>query len=421
VTFYKHALKNGLRIIGETNSSARSVALGFFVRTGSRDETAPVSGVTHFLEHMVFKGTPRRTALEVNRDFDRIGAHYNAFTSEENTVFYAAILPEYLPETVDILADILRPSLRAEDFDMEKKVIIEEIGMYEDQPMWSAYDAAKRAHFAGHPLANSILGSVESIKSLKRDQMHAYFKRRYVAPNITVVAAGRFPWKRLLSLVDKHCGGWERGAVGRRGVRETKGAGTFQVVKKEKVTQEHVFMISPGPPVESPLRYAADILATVVGDDSGSRLYWALVDPGLADSADTSFHDYQGTGSFYTSFSCDPSKVETNLEITAKILREVRQNGITEDELRQAKSKIGSRVVRGSERPMGRMQAIGMTWTYLQTYRTVDQELKAFDSVSLKTIREVLDRYPIDRFTTLALGPMKKVKAPMSNGKKVKR
>ncbi len=421
MTFYKHALKNGLRIIGETNSSARSVALGFFVRTGSRDETAPVSGVTHFLEHMVFKGTPRRTALEVNRDFDRIGAHYNAFTSEENTVFYAAILPEYLPETVDILADILRPSLRAEDFDMEKKVIIEEIGMYEDQPMWSAYDAAKRAHFAGHPLANSILGSVESIKSLKRDQMHAYFKRRYVAPNITVVAAGRFPWKRLLSLVDKHCGGWERGAVGRRGVRETKGAGTFQVVKKEKVTQEHVFMISPGPPVESPLRYAADILATVVGDDSGSRLYWALVDPGLADSADTSFHDYQGTGSFYTSFSCDPSKVETNLEIIAKILREVRQNGVTDDELRQAKSKIGSRVVRGSERPMGRMQAIGMTWTYLQTYRTVDQELKAFDSVSLKTIREVLDRYPIDRFTTLALGPMKKVKAPMSNGKKVKR
>jgi predicted Zn-dependent peptidase len=421
VTFYKHALRNGLRIIGETNSSAHSVALGFFVRTGSRDETAPISGVTHFLEHMVFKGTPRRTALDVNRDFDRIGAHYNAFTSEENTVFYAAILPEYLPESVDILADILRPSLRTEDFDMEKKVIIEEIGMYEDQPMWSAYDAAKRAHFAGHPLANSILGSVESIKSLKRDQMHSYFKRRYVAPNITVVAAGRFPWKRLLSLVEKHCGGWERGAVGRKGVRETKGAGTFQVVKKEKVTQEYVFMISPGPPVESPLRYAADILATVVGDDSGSRLYWALVDPGLADSADTSFHDYQGTGSFYTSFSCDPSKVQTNLEITAKILREVRQNGITEDELRQAKSKIGSRVVRGSERPMGRMQAIGMTWTYLQTYRTVDQELKAFDSVSLKTIREVLDRYPIDRFTTLALGPMKKVKAPSSNGKKVKK
>jgi predicted Zn-dependent peptidase len=204
-------------------------------------------------------------------------------------------------------------------------------------------------------------------------------------------------------------------------VRETKGAGTFHVLKKDKVTQEHVFMISPGPPVESPWRYAADILATVVGDDSGSRLYWALVDPGLADSAETSFHDYQGAGSFYTSFSCDPAKVEKNLEIAAGVLREVRKQGITEDELRQAKSKIGSRVVRGSERPMGRMQAIGMTWTYLRKYRTVDEELKAFDAVTLKTIGQLLERYPIDRFTTLALGPLKRVQAPMFNGKKIVR
>src|SRR5580704_18451331 len=146
--FHSQKLPNGLQVIAETSPSARSVALGFFVRTGSRDETPEVSGVTHFLEHMVFKGTPRRTALDVNRDFDRIGAHYNAFTSEENTVFYAAILPEYLPQAVDILADILRPSLRGEDFEMEKKVIIEEIGMYEDQPTWSAYDNAKKAFFA---------------------------------------------------------------------------------------------------------------------------------------------------------------------------------------------------------------------------------------------------------------------------------
>jgi predicted Zn-dependent peptidase len=140
--FHSQKLANGLQIIGETSPSARSVALGFFVRTGARDETPEVSGVTHFLEHMVFKGTPHRTALDVNLDFDRIGADYNAFTSEENTVFHAAVLPEYVPPAVDILADILRPSLRQEDFDMEKNVIIEEIGMYEDQPMWSAYDHA---------------------------------------------------------------------------------------------------------------------------------------------------------------------------------------------------------------------------------------------------------------------------------------
>src|SRR5215472_1654565 len=140
--FQKQTLKNGLQIIGETNASARSGALGFFVRTGARDEKSDVSRVTLFLEYLVFKGTPRRSALDVNRDFDRIGAHYNAFTSEENTVFYAAILPEYMPQAVDVLSDILRPSLRTEDFDMEKKVIIEEIGMYDDQPHWCVYDHA---------------------------------------------------------------------------------------------------------------------------------------------------------------------------------------------------------------------------------------------------------------------------------------
>src|SRR5438270_5848230 len=190
VAFQQHTLDNGLTILGETTPSARSVALGFFVRTGARDEAPGVSGVTHFLEHMVFKGTPRRSALDVNRDFDNIGADYNAFTSEENTVFYAAILPEYLPQAVDILADILRPSLRDDDFDMEKNVIIEEIGMYEDQPMWSAYDHAKQVYFADHRLGNSILGTDESIAALKRDEMHEYFARRYVANNITVAAAG---------------------------------------------------------------------------------------------------------------------------------------------------------------------------------------------------------------------------------------
>src|SRR5207244_4837919 len=198
VPFHSHLLKNGLHIIGETSPSARSAALGFFVRTGSRDESAEVSGVTHFLEHMVFKGTPRRTALDVNRDFDRIGAHYNAFTSEENTVFYAAILPEYIPQAVDILADILRPSLRVDDFEMEKKVIIEEIGMYEDQPVFCAYDNAKRIYFAEHPLGNSVLGTPDSITALTRDQMQGYFDKRYVAANITVSAAGNFSFPQLV-------------------------------------------------------------------------------------------------------------------------------------------------------------------------------------------------------------------------------
>jgi predicted Zn-dependent peptidase len=412
--YHTSTLPNQLVLVGETNAAARSVALGFYVKTGSRDETPAVSGVTHFLEHMVFKGTPHRTALDVNRDFDQIGAQYNAFTSEENTVFHAAVLPEYLPRAFDILSDILRPSLRQEDFDMEKNVIIEEIGMYEDQPMWSAYDHVKRIYFADHPLGNSILGTPQSITALTRDQMQAYFQRRYVPGNIAVVAAGNFQWDALVQLAEKHCGHWEKGSEGHLHTRPTRGSGAFEIINKDKVTQEHVILVSPGPQVNSTRRYAADILATVLGDDSGSRLYWALIDQGLADSADCSFHEYHDTGAFYVSFSCEPERTQKNLAIVHGILRQVQADGITEEELRQAKSKVLSRVVRGGERPMGRMMAIGMQHVYLNRYQTVDEELRFFEEVTRKKVREVLKAYPLDQATTLALGPLEKLRKPRS-------
>lgn len=407
--FHTHQLPNGLQLIGETSPSARSAALGFFVRTGSRDETPDISGVSHFLEHMMFKGTPRRTALDVNLDFDRIGASYNAYTSEENTVYYAAVLPEYLPKAVDILADILRPSLRTEDFDTEKQVILEEIGMYEDQPGWAAGDHARRIYYATHPLGNSVLGSKESVGALARDQMHAYFSRRYSPTNIIVSAAGNFDWAAFVRLVTDACAGWERGEAGRQNRTEWAGAGGLHVLTRAKVQQEHVMFMAGGPPADSKLRYAADTLALAVGDDSGSRLYWALVDPGLAESADCSYYENDGNGCAYASYSCEPDQAEGNLAIVRKVLAEVQEGGITEDELRQAKSKIASRVVRGSERPMGRMQAIASSWSYTGEYRDVDTELVNFDAVSLKDVRAYLDRYPIDRSTVIAFGPLTKL------------
>jgi predicted Zn-dependent peptidase len=407
--FHSHRLPNGLQLIGETSPSARSVALGFFVRTGARDEAPEVSGVSHFLEHMMFKGTPRRTALDVNLDFDRIGASYNAYTSEENTVYYAAVLPEYLPRAVDILADILRPSLRDDDFSTEKEVILEEIGMYEDQPGWSAVDHARKIFYGRHPLGNSVLGSVESIKALSRDQMHGYFARRYGSANVIAAAAGNFDWGEFVRLVTESTSGWDPGEAGRSDRSEWSGVGGLHVLTREKVQQEHVLFMAGGPPSDSKLRYAADTLALAVGDDSGSRLYWALVDPGLAESADCNFYEYDANGAVYTTFSCEPERAAENLAIVRKVLAEVRTDGITEDELRQAKSKIASRVVRGSERPMGRMQVIAAAWTYTGEYRDVDTELANFDAVTLRDVRAYLDRYPIDRTTVVAFGPLKEL------------
>jgi predicted Zn-dependent peptidase len=407
--FHNHRLPNGLTIIGETSPAARSVAIGFFVRTGSRDETKDESGVSHFLEHMMFKGTPRRTAEQVNLDFDRIGSGPNAYTSEENTVYYAAVLPEYLPQVVDILADILRPSLRDDDFNTEKNVILEEIKMYEDQPGSVAGENARQIYYAGHPLGNSVLGTNTSVSALTRDQMHTYFTRRYAANNIILSVAGNYDWNLLVKLATDACSGWNTAKVDRENRTEWSGAGGLHVLTRDKIQQEYVLFLAGGPPADSKMRYAADTMALAIGDDSGSHLYWALLDPGLADSADCSYYENDGNGIVYASCTCEPEKADGNLDIVQKVLKKVQKNGITADELKLAKSKITSRWVRGSERPMGRMQAIAASWAYTGEYRDVDTELANYDAVTVADVRAYLDKYPIDRLTTIAFGPAPKL------------
>jgi predicted Zn-dependent peptidase len=242
--------------------------------------------------------------------------------------------------------------------------------------------------------------------------MYGYFERRYVAPNIAVVATGHFDWPGLVAAVQERCSGWGGAPVGRRELPDTAGSGGFQVVPRDKVAQEHVMLFGPGPAADAPLRHAADTLALAIGDHVGSRLYWALIDPGRAESADSGVREYQGTGAFMTSFNCEPALAQENLEIVVGVLREVQRDGITDEELHQAKNKITSRLVRAGERPMYRLEAVGMDWTNLRQYRTIDDELAAFDAVTLGSIREVLARYPLDRLTVVALGPLAALERP---------
>jgi predicted Zn-dependent peptidase len=408
--FHTHTLSNGLTLIGESSPEARSVALGFFVKTGARDETPAEAGVSHFLEHMMFKGTDRRTALEVNLDFDRIGADYNAYTSEENTVYHAAVLPEYLPQVVDVLADILRPSLREEDFAPEKEVVLTEIAKYEDQPGHVLYEHCRQLFYGTHKLGNSVLGTKESVAALTRDQMEAYFRRRYVPSNITVVITGQFEWDQFVGLVNERCSGWLSGLSPRVGLAETPGQGGFEVLRpKTKVAQEYLMWMLAGPPTESPLRYAGDLLATVLGDDPGGRLYWEIVDPGLAESADMGYQECEGAGLYYISIVGEPANAQEDLGLVAEVLGEVQREGITAEELEQARSKVLSRLVRGAERPKGRLSAVAYSWIYQHTLRTLDDELAAFRAVTLADVRELLDRYPLLTPTTVALGPVEKL------------
>lgn len=403
--FLNHRLANGLEIVVERNAAAHSCALGFFVRAGSRDENDAVSGVSHFLEHMTFKGTPTRTAEDVNRQFDEIGAHYNAFTSEEATVYYASVLPEYQEPAVELLADILRPSLRSDDFDTEKQVILEEIHMYEDQPPFGADDKVKAAHYGNHPLGRSVLGTVESITALTAEQMRDYHRCRYSPGNVVLVAAGRIDFERLVATAERWCGRWEPMRSSRI-VEPAPPHHGFQLIHKESATQQYVIQLAGGPSATDTDRYAAKLLATILGDESGSRLYWELVDPGLAEQVSLSHYEYEGAGAMMTYMSCAPEEAAANLECIGNVYRAAEREGVTAVELVQAKSKIASRIVLSSEKPRGRLFVVGTDWVQRRQYRSVADDLDAVASLSLDAVHSVLARFPLTRNTTVAVGPL---------------
>ena len=399
-------LENGLTITGEINESAKSTAVGFFVKTGSRDEVKRINGVSHFLEHMLFKGTEKLNAFEVNQAFDITGAQFNAFTNEENTVFYAAVLPEYVAEVTRLWSELMRPALRDEDFNIEKNVIKEEIAMYKDLPSFDVVDRCRALHFNGHPCGNSVLGSEESIDNLTSEQMRAYFTRRYAPNNMVFVCAGNINWEQICSTVADHCGNWTEQPV----IRELEhfgGSKKIQRIEKENLAREHICLMSSGVPAQDPRRFAASLLGTIIGDDVGSRYFWELVDKALAETATMQFGAMDGTGAFYSYFSCSSENLDKVLSTIRDIFYSLSQDGITEDELRKAKNKVLSALVIKNELPMGRLVDIGLNQIYLEQYRTIEDDISAINAVSIDDVHHLIEELNPGQFTQLTMGPAK--------------
>jgi predicted Zn-dependent peptidase len=364
---------------------------------------------------MLFKGTPTRSADDVNREFDEMGAYYNAFTNEENTVYFAAVLPEFQDRAVALLGDILRPALRAADFDTEKLVILEEIQMYEDQPPFGADEKVRAAHFGDHPLGRSVLGTLASVKNLSVEQMRAYFDRRYGPQNIVLAAAGRIDFAALAACAERCCGHWQPTAAGRVAAPAVAHQ-RFQVLAKPTATQQYALRLSAGPAAEDDDRLAAKLLAAVLGDDTGSRLYWELVDTGLAESAALSHYEHQAAGLMATYLICDPGDAAENLQRIADVYRAAENDGVTAAELEQAKSKFRSRIVLSSERPRGRLFVVGSDWVYRREYRPVAADLDEIAAVTRDDLAAVLAKYPLSRGTTVTIGPLETVAPPHECG-----
>lgn len=403
VTFRQHLAPNGLRIIAECDPDAHSAAAGFFVRTGARDEASQVMGVSHFLEHMMFKGTDTLSAEDLNRRFDEIGARNNAYTSSEMTCFYAHVIPEFLPDATELLARMMRPALRQDDFDREKCVILEEIAMYKDEPYWVLYENVMERHYRGHTLGHRVLGTEETIKALSRDQMREYFENRYSADNTVVSLAGKVDFDAAVRQIEALCADWQPTRVGRDNRRPQIGGGEFEI-RDSNVTRGYLLGMAAGPSIDDERRYAAVLLSQVLGASDNSRFHWALIETGLAEEAQAGYDPHDGAGDYLVFAAGDPSRLD---EIWSVMQREIENlaRSVTQDDLERLRTKLATAVTIGGERPADRMQRIGRLWTYLARHTTLEEELDRINRVTLDEVREVAAAFPLRPATVGRLIP----------------
>jgi predicted Zn-dependent peptidase len=406
IEFKQHTLDNGLTILAECNDDAHTGAIGFFAKTGARDETKDLMGVSHFLEHMMFKGTARRSADDVNREFDEIGANYNAFTSHELTGYFAHVLPEHVPQATDLLADIMMPALREEDFNTERNVILEEIGMYEDQPEWRLQDTILEDFYGNHPLGHRVLGTGGedgTVAQLNPDQMRDYFTKRYSPDNLVVSAAGRVDFDRLVKELEALTKTWQPQKP-KRDYAAPEPAERARTIVDASLSRHYLALCSPAPSAQDERRFAAKVLGDVLGDTEGSRLYWALVDPGLAEAADLGYLPQDQAGCFFAFASCDPDRAK---QVEDKLLQTLDTFGqdVTDDEVQRAKNKLATQATVQGEAPAGRMRNLGIQWHYLGRYLSLEEELDQLMAVTAEQVRQLARDYPFHPRTLERLGP----------------
>jgi len=346
----------------------------------------------------MFKGTDSRSAADVDRGFDDIGARHNAFTSSEITAFWAHGLPESLQASQEILADILRPSLRPEDFDQEKGVILEEIAMYEDQPFWRLYERGMEVYYGKNRLSHRVLGTKKTITDLTCDQMVTYFQDRYSADNTIVALAGNLDFDRVVAQLQRECGAWE--ATGTTRTHDPLGVAAATFTDHDpSISQHYLMMAAPAPSLQDDRRYAAGVLTTILGHSEGSRLFWALVDPGIAEEAVTQFDGHDGTGTYLTWCCCSPQNSEQAEEIILEQIGGV-VDSVTEDDLVRVRNIVATAATLQGELPAGRMQRLGRIMTLLGKYTSLEEELAAINAVTLDDVRQVACDFPLTPIVT---------------------
>ena len=387
-------LPGGLRVVTEALPGARSVAFGIWVGVGSRDETPSLAGASHYLEHLLFKGTPRRAALEIASSIESVGGESNAFTDKEYTCFYARVLDTDLPLAIDVTCDMVTSSLlRSRDVESERSVLLEEIAMRDDDPEDVVHELFAEALYGDHPLGRPIIGSVESIEGLSRTSIHGFYKRRYTPRSMVVAAAGGLDHDTVVRQVQEAFGDRLSGDLAPAGPRSaSRGpAGLSQVVAEDRPSEQaNVLLGTTALPRHDPRRWALAVLTGALGGGQSSRLFQTVREErGLAYSVYAYASAAADTGQFGVYAGCAPKKVDQVLELIRDGLDQVAARGLTDDEVARAKGQLRGETVLGLEDTGSRMSRIGKAELVSGDLLTVDEVLARIAAVTPDDVRAV--------------------------------
>jgi predicted Zn-dependent peptidase len=405
---------SGLRVVTERMPGVRSVTIGFWILAGSRDERPAISGSSHFLEHLLFKGTRTRSALDIAQAFDAVGGDVNAFTAKEYTCYHARVLDRDLEMAVDHLADMVQhSSLRTTDLDAERQVILEEIHIHEDSPEDVVHDLFTESLWPEHPLGRPVLGTVETIRAATRASVKRFYDRHYVPGRLVVAAAGNVRHDDLLRLLAERMDTGRQLRAGRPStwslrsgsVKEPRPSGT-QRVKRKKTEQAHICIGTNGLRRSDPERFAFSIANTALGGGMSSRLFQEIREQrGLAYSVYSYHGQYAEVGMFTAYAGTTPASAPAVIGLMRAQIEDVRDDGLTVEEFERAKGHVKGSLVLALEDPGGRMSRLGKSEIAQGEILTVDQILRRVEAVTIDDARRVTRRVLSQPMTLTVLGP----------------
>jgi predicted Zn-dependent peptidase len=410
------ALPGGLRVVTEYIPSVHSASVGVWVGVGSRDEGSSVAGAAHFLEHLLFKSTPTRSAVEIAQAVDAVGGELNAFTAREHTCYYAHVLDSDLALAVDLVADVvLNGRCAQEDVEIERDVVLEEIAMRDDDPEDTLGDIFLSAMFGSHPVGRPVIGSVESISSMSRTQLHSFHQRRYTPERMILAVAGNIDHDEVVALAREYFG--HRLVRGRKAVPHRKGTGrvtgtpSLQLINKDS-EQTHLSLGVRTPGRQWEHRWALSVLNSALGGGLSSRLFQQIRETrGLAYSVYSSIDTFSDAGALSVYAACLPERFDEVVRVATDVLAEVARDGITESECRIAKGSLRGGLVLSLEDSGSRMHRMGRSELNYGSHRTIAQTLDLIDAVTLDEVNGVARRLLTKPMGAAVLGPHKSKKS----------